>query len=83
MDKIWASGGNPFVLSTEKQIKVWDLMKQYYPDSRISTYATITYFRNKSVEDIRKIKEHGLDEIMIEIETGDDEVLKAVNKGIT
>lgn len=83
VDKIWASGGNPFVLSTEKQIKVWDLMKRYYPNSRISTYAIITDFRNKSVEDIRRIKEHGLDEIMIGIETGDDEVLKAVNKGYT
>lgn len=25
--KIWASGGNPFALSTEKQIAVWDLMR--------------------------------------------------------
>lgn len=80
---IWASGGNPFVLSTNKQIEVWDLMKKYYPDARISTYATISDFRQKSVEDIKRIKEHGLDEIMIGIETGDDEVLAFVNKGYT
>lgn len=80
---IWASGGNPFVLSTEKQIEVWDLMKKYYPDARISTYATISDFKRKSVEDIRRIKEHGLDEIMIGIETGDEEVLKNTNKGYT
>jgi radical SAM superfamily enzyme YgiQ (UPF0313 family) len=80
---IWASGGNPFVLSTEKQIEVWDLIKRYYPDARISTYAIISDFKNKSVEDIKKIKEHGLDEIMIGIETGDDEVLQFVNKGYT
>lgn len=80
---IWASGGNPFVLSTEKQIEVWELIKRYYPDARISTYAIISDFKNKSVEDIKKIKEHGLDEIMIGIETGDDEVLRFVNKGYT
>ena len=80
---IWASGGNPFVLSTEKQIAVWDLMKKYYPDARISTYATISDFKQKSVEDIKKIKAHGLDEIMIGIETGDDDVLSFVNKGYT
>lgn len=80
---IWASGGNPFVLSTEKQIAVWDLMKKYYPDARISTYATISDFKNKTVDDIKRIKEHGLDEIMIGIETGDDEVLQFVNKGYT
>lgn len=80
---IWASGGNPFVLSTEKQIAIWDLMKKYYPDARISTYATISDFKQKSVEDIKKIKAHGLDEIMIGIETGDDDVLSFVNKGYT
>jgi radical SAM superfamily enzyme YgiQ (UPF0313 family) len=80
---IWASGGNPFALSTDKQIAVWDLMKKYYPDARISTYAIVSDFKRKSVEDIRRIKEHGLDEIMIGIETGDDEVLKFVNKGYT
>ena len=80
---IWASGGNPFVLSTEKQIAVWDLMKKYDPDARISTYATISDFKQKSVEDIKKIKAHGLDEIMIGIETGDDDVLSFVNKGYT
>ena len=80
---IWASGGDPFVLSTEKQVAVWDLMKKYYPDARISTYATISDFKQKSVEDIKKIKAHGLDEIMIGIETGDDDVLAFVNKGYT
>ena len=80
---IWASGGNPFVLSTDKQVAVWDLMRKYYPDARISTYAMISDFKRKSVEDIRRIKEHGLDEIMIGIETGDDEVLKYTNKGYT
>lgn len=80
---IWASGGNPFVLSTEKQIAVWDLMKKYYPAARISTYATISDFKQKSIEDIKTIKEHGLDEIMIGIETGDDDVLSFVNKGYT
>ncbi|WP_418378706.1 radical SAM protein [Acidaminococcus sp.] len=81
--KIWASGGNPFALSTEKQIAVWNLMRTYYPKARISTYAIISDFKNKSVDEIRKIKAHGLDEIMIGIETGDDEVLSFVNKGYT
>jgi radical SAM superfamily enzyme YgiQ (UPF0313 family) len=47
----------------------------------ISTYAIVSDFKNKSVEDIRAIKEHGLSEIMIGIETVDDDVLSFVNKG--
>ena len=81
--KIWASGGDSFALSTEKQIAVWDLMRTYYPKARISTYAIISDFKHKSVEEICKIKAHGLDEIMIGIESGDDEVLSFVNKGCT
>lgn len=81
--KIWASGGDSFALSTEKQIAVWDLMRTYYPKARISAYAIISDFKHKSVEEICKIKAHGLDEIMIGIESGDDEVLSFVNKGCT
>ena len=79
--KIWANGGNPFVMSTEKQIRVWELIKRYYPEARVSTYAIITDFRNKTVDDIRRIKASGLDDLVIGIESGDDEVLEAVDKG--
>lgn len=79
--KIWASGGNPFCLSPEKQIPVWDLMRKYYPEARISTYAQINDIRHKTVEQIREIHEHGLDDILIGMESGDDEVLAAVHKG--
>ena len=53
------------------------------PITRISTYAINSDFKHKSVEEICKIKAHGLDEIMIGIESGDDEVLSFVNKGCT
>ncbi|GEM_PF-698999 len=57
--------------------------RTYYPKARISAYAIISDFKHKSVEEICKIKAHGLDEIMIGIESGDDEVLSFVNKGCT
>lgn len=81
--KVWASGGNPFALSTNKLVALGDLIRKYFPNARVSTYARIDDFYRKSVEDIRKIKEHGIDEVMIGIESGDDDVLAAVNKGYT
>lgn len=80
---IWASGGNPFALGTDRQIKTWSLIKKYYPDSIITTYATIIDFKRKTTEEIKSIKKSGLDKIMIGVETGDDEVLSFVNKGYT
>ncbi|MGN0287424.1 MAG: hypothetical protein ACI4B6_07130 [Atopobiaceae bacterium] len=35
------------------------------------------------MDDLRQIKAHGIDEVMIGIETGDDEALEFVNKGYT
>ncbi len=81
--KIWASGGNPYALSTKRLIEIGDLFRKYYPEARVSTYARIDDFKRKSVKDIRLIKEHGIDEIMIGIETGDDEALAFVDKGYT
>lgn len=79
--EIWAAGGNPFVLSTEKQIERWKLIKKYFPKARISTYARVTDFRKKTAEDVKRIRESGLDDLMLGIESADDEVLAFVNKG--
>lgn len=81
--RIWASGGNPFCLSTRRLIQLGDLFKKYFPKARVSTYARIDDLFHKSAEDIREIREHGIDDVLIGIESGDDDVLKAVNKGYT
>lgn len=81
--KIWASGGNPFALSAHRLIELGDLFRKYYPMARVSTYARIDDIFRKSVDDLRAIREHGIDDILIGIEPGDDEALSFVNKGYT
>lgn len=58
-----------------------DLFKKHFPKARVSAYARIDDFFHKSVEDIRDIRAHGIDDVLIGIESGDDDVLKAVDKG--
>lgn len=81
--KIWAFGGNPFSLSAQCLIEIGDLFRKYYPEATVSTYARIDDFKRMSTEDLRKIKAHGIDEVLIGVESGDDEVLSFVNKGYT
>ena len=50
--KIWASGGNPFALSSDKLISLGHLFKKYFPKAVVSTYARIDDLFRKSVEDI-------------------------------
>ncbi len=79
---IWLSGGNPYALAPKKLVEVGKLVRKYYPNARVSTYARIDDFFRKSVEDIKMLNQY-IDEIMIGIETGDDEALSFVNKGYT
>lgn len=81
--KIWANGGNPYALATEKLGEIGRLIKEYYPESRISTYARVNDLTRKTVEEMRYLKECGWEDLVVGFETGDDISLKYVNKGYT
>ncbi|HHX37245.1 MAG TPA: radical SAM protein [Clostridiaceae bacterium] len=82
-NKIWASGGNPFALSVDKLAEIARLIHRYVPEARISTYAHINDFKQKSMEEIRYLKDLGYVDIVVGIESGDDAVLSHMNKGYT
>lgn len=81
--KVWASGGNPFALSAEKLIALGKLFNYYLPQCRIMTYARIDDIDRKNVDELKEIKEAGFHDIVIGVESGDDDVLSAVRKGYT
>jgi radical SAM superfamily enzyme YgiQ (UPF0313 family) len=79
--RAWASGGNPFALSVARLEELAKLFKKYIPEANIATYGRITDFYNKSVEEIGHLRELGINDIVVGIESGDDEVLEHVKKG--
>ncbi len=81
--KIWANGGNPYALRTDKLAAIAKLIKKYFPESRISTYARVDDLTRKSVEEMKLLKELGFEDLVVGFETGDDEALLHVNKGYT
>lgn len=81
--KIWASGGNPFALSVNKLAELAKLIKQYLPHAVIATYSRVDDLYQKSVDDLKYLHSLGYDNIVLGIESGDDEVLSHVNKGYT
>jgi len=81
--KIWANGGNPYALGTERLAQIGKLIKKYFPESRIATYARITDLTRKSVEEMKLLRECGFEDLVVGFETGDDEALAYVNKGYT
>lgn len=80
--RIFFTGANPFVLSTNKLQTLAQLVKKYYPNyETIGCFARVTDIRSKSVEELKKLHSLGYDGITIGVETGDDEALAFMNKG--
>lgn len=76
-------GGDPFTMSTERLKKVGFLIKQYLPKINIGTYARITSIIPKSIEELKELRAIGYNDLVIGVESGDDEALKQMNKGYT
>jgi radical SAM superfamily enzyme YgiQ (UPF0313 family) len=82
--KVFLADGNAMVLSASRMLKTLDRLRSAFPGlTRISTYSLPGDLRNKSVEELKELKKAGLSLIYVGIETGDDSLLKVINKGET
>lgn len=73
---------NPFALSYDKLVPIFELVNKYLPHMEYIYGATrVTDICNKSVEELKKLKDLNMKEISLGVESGDDDTLDAVNKG--
>lgn len=83
--RIFLTGANPFVLTTERLTDIALLIRKYIGKGKptIGCFARITDISRKSVEDLHLLHQLGFDYITIGVESGDSETLARVNKGYT
>lgn len=82
--KIFLADGNAFVLSARKLIPVLsEINHQFNRVQRISSYALPKDILSKSEKELKELRALGLKLLYIGIETGDNELLKLINKGET
>lgn len=73
---------NPFALSYDRLAPILELINKYLPHMKYIYGATrVTDICNKSVEELKKLKNLNMKEISLGVESGDDDTLDAVNKG--
>lgn len=73
---------NPLALSYEKLVPILEMINHYLPEMEYIYAATrVTDISNKTVEQLKHLKELGLREISLGVESGDDWTLERVNKG--
>lgn len=82
--RLFLTGANPFVLSTDKLKCIAALAKQYLPKlDSIGCFARITDISSKSIDELKELRIVGYNRITIGVETGDDKALSFMEKGYT
>ncbi len=82
--KVFLADGNAFVLSAKKLTPLLhEINEQFGRLQRISAYALPADILAKSDQELASLRKLGLKLLYVGIETGDDELLRLVNKGET
>lgn len=81
--RIFLADGDALILKTEDLLKILQYIKKIFPEcERIGIYTTPKDILNKSLDDLKVLKENGLGIMYMGIESGNDEVLKKIKKGV-
>ncbi len=73
---------NPLALSFEKIEPILEMINQYLPKMEYIYASTrVTDICNKSVDELKRMRELGVREISLGVESGDDWTLERINKG--
>lgn len=80
--RIFMADGDAVALSTRRLMAVLNAIHTHLPDvQRVSAYCLPRNVRHKSVEELKELRNAGLRMVYVGCESGDDEVLRRVNKG--
>lgn len=75
---------NPLVMTYNKLRPILEKINEYLPEIEYIYAATrVSDLKNKTVEELEILRERGLKEISLGVESGDDWTLERVNKGYT
>lgn len=80
--RVFLEGGDAFTLPGERLIEIAERIHYYLPRVKtIAMYANISNIRTKTDEELARMHELKIDELNVGLESGDDEVLRYMNKG--
>lgn len=75
---------NPLAMTSNKFKPILEKINEYLPEMEyIYTQTRVSDLKNKTVEELEQLKELGLREISLGVESGDDWTLNRINKGYT
>jgi radical SAM superfamily enzyme YgiQ (UPF0313 family) len=82
--RVFLADGDAMTLSARRLRLILEAIQSYLPGvQRVSSYCLPRNLRHKSVEELARLRELGLNLFYVGCESGDDRVLERVNKGET
>ncbi len=82
--RIYLTGGNPFALSTQRLMDIFDAVEARMPQiNSYGGFCRIMDVAEKSDEELAALASRGVNDICIGAETGYDSALSTMNKGCT
>ncbi|HOU50038.1 MAG TPA: radical SAM protein [Smithella sp.] len=84
VQRVFLCDGDALIIPQPRLEEILELINQSLPDiERIGTYANAKSILRKSIEELKKLKALGLSMIYLGLETGNNELLKEIHKGVT
>jgi len=82
--RIFLADGDAMALSAHRLIRIAERCREAFPRiERISLYASPMNILAKSMDDLKSIRASGISLVYFGVESGDDEVLRRIDKGAT
>jgi radical SAM superfamily enzyme YgiQ (UPF0313 family) len=82
--RVFLADGDALALSTRRLLEILDLLHAQLPNlERVSSYANAKNLLGKEVDELRELSERGLDLLYLGLESGDDQTLANIHKGMT
>ena len=82
--RVFLADGDVIALPARRLLFILDTIRQYLPEvTRISSYCSPRNVTRKSDEELKALYDAGLRQVYVGAESGDDFVLKSINKGET
>ena len=84
VSRVFLCDGDALIIPQPRLEEILKLVNDNIPDiSRIGTYANAKSILRKSVDELKTLRSLGLKIIYLGVETGNAELLKKINKGVT
>jgi len=84
VDKVFLCDGDALIIPQPRLEEILNLINDNLPNiNRIGTYANAKSILRKSVDELKTLRSLGLKIIYLGVETGNVELLKKINKGVT